>query len=353
MAMEIGIIEGLYTQSPWNWADRNRYAEFCRDKGAAYYLYAPKNDIYLRENWRENWPPALLAPLQAFRRHLHECGVAFGIGFTPYRVEQLDPVTRQALAARMTQINEALEPDVLCVAFDDFVSKMPELAQRQVEIAEYLAGLSCAKRFFIVGSYYSKDPLLQRTYGPMPEGYWHDLGRIGPGFDIFWTGQHVISLGHDPEELAQMAGFFGRKPYLWDNWPVNDPAWLHNRLPLFAIPGRPWQLQDSVRGLAANPMTQPNLSQIPLSTLFDIFALREDYQPRRAYLKALREYCGERLAQVVDDNLPYLVYEGRDSFSDFTRQRLLKAFGAFTTETEKRFTTEIIAWINAPCGKRA
>ncbi|WP_028537053.1 beta-N-acetylglucosaminidase domain-containing protein [Paludibacterium yongneupense] len=348
MTLELGIIEGLYTQTPWDWDDRMHFADFCHDKGAAYYLYAPKSDIYLREHWRENWPEPVLDSLRKFRHRLRERGVAFGIGFTPYQVERLDTDTRQALKTRMQQIDDALEPDLLSVAFDDFASKLPELARRQVDIAEYLASVSNAKRFFLVGTYYSKDPLLERTYGPMPADYWHDLGRIASSFDIFWTGQHVISLGHDPDEMERMAGQFGRQPYVWDNWPVNDPAWLHNRLPLFAIPGRPWQLQDSIRGLAANPMTQPNLSLIPLSTLFDLFSQKQDYQPRRSYLKALRGLCGEGLAQAIDDNLPYLVYEGRESFSDFTRKRLLKEFGAFTRENEKRYTREIIAWINAP-----
>ena len=346
MSFTYGVIEGLYDQLQcWNWDARSAYVDFCSRKGFDFYIYAPKNDPYLREQWRDPWPESELERLTALSESFRKKGVRFGLGFTRYEVQQLNTQTQDALKNKLSLIN-TIKPDILCILFDDFKNDVPHLAQTQADIADFIAGQSNASHFQVVGTYYSKDPLLFRAYGTMPKGYWSDLGRcLDKRFDIFWTGDHVISLGYEQAGLEEMAELFQRKPFLWDNYPVNDPGWLMCRLPVYAFTGRPWQISEWCSGHAVNPMIQPLLSMIPLTTLADIYQQKDGYQSYAAFRVAVREVCGEALAQAIEDNLIYLTQEGYKNFSEFTAKRLKTTFEAFSSPRDLCFSREILHWL--------
>jgi len=73
----------------------------------------------------------------------------------------------------------------------------------QVDIAEYSASESNAEQFISVPSYYSNDQILIRTLGDMPANYWLDFGKLDDKFDIFWTGDQILSLGYDRSRLEK------------------------------------------------------------------------------------------------------------------------------------------------------
>ena len=343
MSFTYGVIEGLYDkQQSWTWEARNAYVDFCSLKGFDFYIYAPKNDPYLREQWREPWPVEELEHLKALSDAFKKKGVRFGIGFTPFEVEQLDGHTCQALKSKLALIN-SINPEILCILFDDFKNDIPELAKTQSGIAEFIAGESKSDHFLVVGTYYSRDPLLSRAYGPMPKNYWADQGRsLDSRFDIFWTGDHVISLGYDEAGLSEMTELFQRKPFLWDNYPVNDPDWLKTRLRIFSFTGRPWQISEWCSGHAVNPLIQPRLSMIPLATLADIYQQKDRYQAYASFKSVIQELCGLPLAQAIEDNLIYFTEEGYNTFSAFTAKRLKKVFQEFSDQPYSAYADEII-----------
>ncbi|USE38143.1 beta-N-acetylglucosaminidase domain-containing protein [Endozoicomonas sp. SCSIO W0465] len=348
MTFRYGIIEGLYDkENQWSWASRNAYARFCAGKGFDFYIYAPKKDPYLREQWDQPWPENQLNQLKKLGSELQQQGVRFGIGLTPFHVRELGQKNREALKKKITSINQ-LNPEILCILFDDFSNDIDDLAKKQAEIAEFIAGESTATQFIVVGTYYSKDPLLQRIYGAMPERYWSDLGQyLDPQFEIFWTGDHVISLGYDQSGLQEITDHFQRKPFLWDNYPVNDPDWLKHRLRLYTFSGRPWQISEWCSGHAANPMIQPWLSMIPLATLSDLYQQKDRFDGHASFKKAVNDLCGIALASAIEDNLIYLTEEGTHNFSGFTRQRLENVFAQFQSDQEQPFTGEILNWLQS------
>ncbi len=346
MAFQYGVIEGLYDQEKqWSWEARNAYAHFCGQKGFDFFIYAPKNDPCLRELWDRPWSPSQFEALSSLSSTLKANNVRFGIGLTPFKVRVLNQQTRQQLQEKITIINQ-LAPHILCVLFDDFSNEIDQLARTQADIADFIAGHCSAEQIIVAGTYYSKDPLLQRVYGAMPENYWADLGRyLDPRFDIFWTGDHVISPGYDRAGLQEMTDHFRRKPFLWDNYPVNDTDWLKHRLRLYSFTSRPWQLSDWCRGHAVNPMIQPGLSMIPLATLPDLYRQKDQFNAHASFRQATYDVCGAPLAAAIEDNLICLSEEGRCYFSDFTRQRLENTFKVFQGEREQPFVREILHWL--------
>lgn len=346
MAFSYGIIEGLYDPgASWGWSDRQAYVDFCQHRQFGFYIYAPKNDPWLREQWQNPWPEAEFTRLKQLSQAFQQQGVAFGIGLTPYQVNELSAGVRQQLKDKMALIND-INPSMLTILFDDFANDSPGLAQLQCALAEYIAGLSRASQVQVVSTYYSRDPLLSRAYGAMPANYWADLGRtLDPRFAIFWTGDHVISPGYDQAGLEYMANLFQRQPLLWDNYPVNDPPWLQDRLRLLPFTARPWQLSQWCAGHAANPMVQPRLSMIPLATLADLYQQKDQFMPIQSLGAALEQLCGPALAEAVYANLVYLTEEGRDRFSDFTRNRLKTLFATFDQPRQQPFVRELLNWL--------
>ena len=312
-----------------------------------FFIYAPKNDPFLREKWREPWPESQLQALKSLSAAFKAKGIRFGIGLTPFKVKTLSQEVQRDLKAKVSLINE-VQPALLSILFDDFDNDVSDLAATQVEIAEFIAAESNATDFQVVGTYYADDPLLSRVYGAMPRGYLENLGALlDQRFDIFWTGDHVISLGYDEQALVMIADKLQRKPFLWDNYPVNDTQWLKHRLRLYSFTGRPWQLANWCSGHAVNPMIQPQLSKIPLATLADIYTQKNQFVANESFKSALQFCCGEALAQAIQDNLVCLTEEGVNSFSSYTRKRLKTLFQSFDSPQDKPYADEILQWLEA------
>lgn len=346
MAFEFGIIEGLYDKTGlWDNHARRAYVDFASHYGFGFYIYAPKNDQHLREQWPQPWTEEAHTRLQKLSASFKSQGVRFGVGFTPFEITALNDENRAALRDKMAQINN-LNPDILCILFDDFANAGGDLATRQAQIAHFLAQHTVAKQIIVVGTYYSHDPLLQRVYGAMPSNYHRDLGAaLDPSVDIFWTGDHVISLGYDQYSLEQMAHQFQRLPFLWDNYPVNDTDWLKDRLRLNAFTNRPWQISQWCAGHASNPMMQPFLSMIPLATQAMLYQQRDHYDGYAALKTALFGLCGDELGQAIEQNLIHLTEEGLTHFTDFTRKRLITAFKAVGEAQAEPFKAELLHWL--------
>ena len=346
MAFSFGVIEGLYDKDNlWSWASRQAYVDFCADHKMDFFIYAPKKDPYLREQWQQPWPKETFDALKQLASGFQQNGTRFGVGFTPFEVRELNDKNRQQLKTKITDIN-ALNPDILCILFDDFSNGVDNLAAKQADIADYIASISTAGQLIVCGTYYSRDPLLQRVYGTMPKQYWSQLGEyLDPQFDIFWTGDHVISLGYDQHGLEHISNDFRRKPFLWDNYPVNDTDWLKDRLRIYTFTGRPWQLSEWCSGHAANTMIQPWLSMIPLATLETLYQQQDQFDGYASFKQALQSLCGDQLATAISDNLMHLTEEGTGHFSSFTRQRLEDTFTRFQSPAEKPFADEILQWL--------
>ena len=57
--LKAGVIEGFFGR-PWAWPARLSGADFLRDCGYQFYIYAPKSDSFLRRRWREPLPAQTL-----------------------------------------------------------------------------------------------------------------------------------------------------------------------------------------------------------------------------------------------------------------------------------------------------
>jgi hypothetical protein len=339
----LGIIEGFFGRS-WSWEDRKKYAQFLALNEYDFYIYAPKNDKNLRTQWQTDWPMEIKKALADLRQVYRAANVQFGIGLSPHEI-YLDNSSNQRaqLDLRINQINQ-LEPDILCILFDDMRGDLPGLAQIQIDIAHQAAELSNAKKIIFCPTYYSFDPVLERVFGAMPEHYWRTFAQqLDKSIDMFWTGEKVCSTNYPAAHLAQVTELIGRKPFLWDNYPVNDGAVKSNLLQLRAFDQGHSQLADKVAGHAVNPMNQPWLSQIPLASLPLAYREKENYSADIAFTRICNNLCGDVLAKQLQQDIHHLQDLGLKKISQQERRALHATYAQFANSP---YAHEIIAWLN-------
>lgn len=339
----LGIIEGFFGRS-WSWADRESYAKFLAPNGFNFYIYAPKDDIYLRKHWQQDWPGETKQQLSRLRNVYREAQIDFGIGLSPHEI-YLDrsPERYAQLITRVKQIND-LSPDILCLLFDDMRGDIPNLANLQIDCMHRVAEVSTAKRIIFCPTYYSFDPVLEKVFGKMPDNYWQDLNKnLDKNIDIFWTGEKVCSAEYPVNHLNSVEALLGRKPFLWDNYPVNDSAAKSNILQLRPVNQSHSQIQQNVSGHALNPMNQAWLSQIPLASLTRAYREKNNYAPAKTFTEVADALCGENLAQTLLQDLSLLQDKGLAKMSVEEKAELLKRYSAFP---QNPFCAEMIDWLN-------
>lgn len=341
MKTPLGIIEGFFGQ-PWSWDERAQLVSLLAHHGYSFYLYAPKSDPFLRRRWDEPYPHEIADALRRFSRHCKIQGMRFGVGLSPFEVyRNFDEKARQALTEKLAFL-DSLDIDDLAILFDDMSGDTPDLAQRQLEIIDWIRHRSGADRLIICPTYYSDDPVLDRVFGQRPGDYLETLGESLPDdVDIFWTGEEVCSKEISPGHLRHVAAQLKRKPLLWDNYPVNDGPRMSQHLHLRGFTGRHAAIGEHLAGHAINPALQPTLTCIPALTLAACYRQQDSYSYMAAFRKAAREVAGEELATLLEADIMALQDIGLDKLGE-REGRLRRHYGGNPHPAAQ----EIVAWLD-------
>jgi hypothetical protein len=236
------------------------------------YLYCPKSDAFLRKHWQQEWPRADWEQLVAMARHYRDSGLNWGVGLSPYALYQdYSARNRDLLRHKLEQIN-SLGGNLLAVLFDDMPGDCPDLARIQAEIVNDIQHWSESQQLLVCPTYYSFDPVLERFFGDRPQHYWADLGsQLPEQAHILWTGNEVCSPAITIADAQAATAALGRKPILWDNYPVNDGEKASKYMHMKPLPDRDSRLGNVLSGHFCNPMNQALLSRYPLVGLARLY----------------------------------------------------------------------------------
>ena len=291
-----GVVEGFFGP-PWSHEERLKMIKFFRECKFNLYIYAPKDDPFHRERWREPYPEDQLVKLKALIEAAKQNSVIFCFAISPglsiyySRDDDFETLTEKLETVRKMGVKW----------FGLFLDDIPMELQHEEDkrtfrsLAEAQTHLTNRLFKFLR----SRDPetvliLCPTQYtGTSSTLYLETLGSgTNPDIFIMWTGRMVCS----PQITCNQADGFGeairRKPFVWDNYPVND----YNRFRLFLGPlrGRPKGLHKHVAGFVSNPMNEAEASKIPLLTISDYLYDPENYDPERSWKQALRKVAGEK-----------------------------------------------------------
>jgi hyaluronoglucosaminidase len=276
-----GVIEGFYGP-PWSSTDRLAVIEFVAERGMNAYVYAPKSDPKHRNRWRDAYDAAEIDDFRMLVEHTEVNGTRFGFALSPgLDIDYRSDGDREALLAKLAPLLDAGVQWVV-LALDDIPIR-PGLAVEQAELTTWLLDALRSRR---------PDPhltLVPTEYiGTRPTSYLEDLAAGLPSdVDVMWTGPTVCSpVIRAADARAWASALGGRRPLLWDNYPVNDGTMEHS-LHLGPYRGREPELTDELDGVLCNPMLQPHASEVALATAADFLCAPEKYDPAASWSRAI------------------------------------------------------------------
>ncbi len=340
----IGIIEG-YFGDPWSMDARLEYPSLLSEMGYKFFIYAPKNDPHLRRLWDQQWPDDYINQLNNLVQSFHHHGIEFGIGFTPSGDASAVYQDASLLKRRLSEIVSSVPLDYFVLLFDDLVNNDKEkLAYYQIAITDIvLEQTSSVARHIICPSYYSFDPILEKVFGTRPENYWQEFAvNLDKSVDLFWTGEKVCSSGYSKEHLEKVTALLGRKPFLWDNYPVNDGKNMADYLYLEPFDQRGSELSELTSGHAINPMRQPRLNKIVLATLGFAYADKPLNMENEQYWRIAQKFLGKDAACALRQDWQLFAKTGLGAISSSQLENLKKKY----CQIQSQGAVEILDYLN-------
>ncbi|WP_433018281.1 beta-N-acetylglucosaminidase domain-containing protein [Kribbella sp. CA-294648] len=295
-----GSIEGFYG-TPWSHADRLDHVDYLGAHRMNTYEYAPKDDPYHREKWREPYPADKLAQLGELVSRSRQNKVDFTFALSPgLDICYTSDADFRALIAKFEALY-GLGARSFNVPLDDINYNVWHC---DADRAKYGTGGAAAGR--------AQSELLNRVQrewvetkpgvAPLqmvPTEYYNVSEtpykkalreQLDSDVVVHWTGVGVVPRTITAAQAAQAKAVFGHDILIWDNYPVNDYA--AGRLLLADYSGREPALAEHVAGVISNPMNQAAVSKVALYSFAELGWNPATYDERASWLRALAERAG-------------------------------------------------------------
>ena len=293
-----GTIEGFYG-NPWTQAERLDQMDFYGDVKANTYIYAPKDDPYHRERWRDPYPADKLAELGTLVQRATANHVRFTFALSPGNTICFSSdADYQALTAKMQQMYD-LGVRAFNIPFDDIAYRSWHCDADRVKYGAPGAGpagraqadfLDRVQKEFIE-THEGARPLqmVPTEYSnTVDSAYKTALRGMDEDIVVMWTGEGVVPQSVTIEQAKQAATVFGGPTFLWDNYPVNDYGQTSGRLLLAPYDKREPGLSAYLSGIVSNPMNQAAASKIAVFGFADFTWNDKAYDAGRDWAQALR-----------------------------------------------------------------
>ncbi|WP_329059791.1 beta-N-acetylhexosaminidase family protein [Amycolatopsis sp. NBC_01480] len=298
-----GSIEGFYGP-PWTAEDRLRQISFLSEVKANSYVYSAKDDAYLRSRWRDPYPADELATLGQLVQAAESQHVDFTYALSPgVSICFSSPADFTALTAKLQSVYD-LGVRSFSMPFDDISYTKWNCDADQTAYGapgQAAAGKAQVTLLNTVTSQFIKTHDGARPLQTVPTEY-SDLAdspyktelreHLDPTVVVQWTGTAVVPSSITNAQAQQVSTLYGRKVFLWDNYPVNDYEESAGRLLLAPYGHREAGLSQYLNGIVSNPMNQEAASEIAEFGATDFAWNDAAYSPERSWPLALRRMAG-------------------------------------------------------------
>jgi hyaluronoglucosaminidase len=290
MSFEVrGVIEGFYDRL-WTWGERGRFASAMAALGFTHYVYAPKEDRLQNAGWRTPYPDETRRHLAAFAEQCRRDGMEPWFGLRPIGIGYVDDVDADLVVAKLRDYLDLGAAGLLLLADDIPVAldaatagRFTELADAHAWLVDRVAADCDAPLVFCPTEYHgSGGAYLHRLAATLP-----------PEVGLNWTGSRVCSASITASEAWAIGDVLGRRPLVWDNYPVNDGG-MRRQLHIGPIRDRDPELAKATAGIWVNPAMEPEANLVPMTTWADYLADPAGYDPDASWGRALERVTGSK-----------------------------------------------------------
>ena len=289
-----GIVEGFYG-TPWTHEDRLDQIRFYGENKMNTYIYAPKDDPYHRENWREEYPESEMKRMNELIETSNENKVDFVFAISPGIDIRFDGEEgEEDFKALVSKCESLYNMGVrsFAILFDDINNKdgikQAELLNRFND--EFVKVKGDVKPLITVPTEYdthvmggSIDELSQYT---------RDFSStLSSDIMVMWTGPVVVSEGIDLENVNFVKSVYGDRMGIWWNYPVTD--YMKEKLALGPVYNVDTSLGEEIDFFVMNPMEHAELSKIALSTGADYSWNTSKYDYQESWKKSIEMIYGD------------------------------------------------------------
>lgn len=288
-----GSIEGFYG-TPWTQNDRLDQIQFYGTTKLNTYIYAPKDDEYHRNKWREMYPAVELAKLKALDQMAKQNKVDFVFAVSPGNDIQFEGNAGEAdFRALLNKCEQLYDEGVRSfgIFFDDITNKdgvnQAKLLNRFND--EFIKVKSDVKPLITVPTEYDSNAMgIASTTSEYTKNF---AANLDMSVKVLWTGSAVVSEGIDVANAQQVKSEYGDRVGIWWNYPCTD--YIKNKLGLGPIYGLDKGLENEVDFLVMNPMEYASLSKITLTTGADYGWNTAAYDYEASFKNAVETLYGE------------------------------------------------------------
>ncbi|MGW7411764.1 beta-N-acetylhexosaminidase family protein [Streptomyces sp. NPDC054863] len=298
-----GSIEGFYGP-PWTEAERLDHMDFLGTVKSNTYVYAPKDDPYHRDKWREPYPADKAAELDGLIKRATANHVRFTFAVSPgASICYSDPADTKALTAKLQAMYD-LGVRTVSVPLDDIsytkwnceADEAAFGAPGQGPAAKAQVSLLNTLQKDFVATHPGMKPLqmVPTEYGDLKDSPYKQILRstLDKPVEVMWTGTDVVPPSITVDQAEKASELFGRKVFVWDNYPVNDFGRTAGRLLLAPYDKREPGLSDHLTGLISNPMNQEAASKPAVFTMSDFAWNDRGYDRARSGRQAALQLAG-------------------------------------------------------------
>lgn len=324
-----GFIEGFYGRV-WSDEKRRRVLSLAAENGMNAYFYAPKDDPFLRQEWRSEYDENSLAKFSSLFEFTESLGVSLyycispGLDMAYSSDADFDTLFKKLMSIYNIGVRR----------FGLFLDDIPDKLVHDGDIKKF--GSVCKAHIYIINRL--SDALPDGTqlvicpmqyHGNGTEEYITELCRgIRESVSVFWTGKKICSPELTSDDARKFIEHTGRKPLYWDNFPVND-AEMYGEMHIGPYLNRDADLYRFSEGIVSNVMEYPLCSAIPLLTICDYLSAPESYEPEKSFKAAVEKVTGDSF----EDWMPFFDHTRFscqcDCFSEYLSDSLSDAKSEF------------------------
>ena len=293
-----GVVEGFYG-TPWTQADRLAMLDFMKMHQLNLYIYAPKDDPYHREKWRQPYPQREMMQLQTLLQKARQDDVGFVYAIAPGLDMHFQGAAGDAdLEALLAKFESLYRAGVrqFAIFFDDIQNKDAESQVRVLNAvnARFVHQKADVKPLFTVPTeYFSADMVEEGTVKPYTKAF---ASQLDQDILVMYTGPGVVCEGISLQDIEMVEKVYGRKMAVWWNYPVTD--YMRGKLALGPVTGMAPGLSSHLAAFLMNPMEHAKLSEITLATGADYALQPAAYEAEAAWQKAIAEQYGALAADM-------------------------------------------------------